>query len=49
MDSEQINWESSRQTMRKESKGKKRADIKLLCNQCKLNKILYHRQQQDDH
>ena len=35
--------------MRKEPKGKRRVDIKLLCNECGLNKILYHRQQQDDH
>ena len=50
MDSEQIDWESSRQATRKESKGRRRVDIKLLlCKQCRLNKVLFHRQQQDDH
>ena len=49
MDPEQIDWESSRQTMRIELKRKRRVDIKLLCDQCRLNKILYNRQEQNDH
>ena len=43
-----INWESSRQA-RKETKGKRRIDVKLLYEQCGLNKVLYNRQQRDNH
>ena len=48
-DPNRIDWESSRQAMRKEIKGKRRIDVKLLCEQCGLNKVLYNRQQRDDH
>ena len=49
MDLEQIDWELSRQPSRKEPKGRRRVDIKLLCKQCRLNKVLFHRQKQDNH
>ena len=49
MDLEHIDWEASRQAMRKELKRKRRVDIKLLCNQCGLNKTFCNRQQQDNH
>ncbi len=39
-DPNRIDWESSRQAMRKETKRKRRIDVKLLCEQCGLNKVL---------
>ena len=45
MDPGKIDWKLSRQVMRKEPKGRRRIDIKLLCDQFGLNKTLYNRQQ----
>ena len=49
VDPNRIDWESSRKAMQKETKGKRRIDVKFLCEQCGLNKVLYNRQQRDNH
>ena len=48
MDPEQIDWETSRKATKREPIGKRRVDIKLLCAQCRLNKVIFYRQKRDD-